>query len=248
MRKTTRRTAALLATGALGLGGLAVAAPAVADVNLFTRPTTSATPDWRSGGGMGNRMGMGNQTGTGYQTGTGNQMGMGSQTRMGNQTGVGNRMGMGRCGNLAVTAASGTLTAAQKSTLAAMAEEEKLAHDLYTAFAAKYPAAVFDRIAAAETQHLTAVRTLLDRYGLTDPTLGTAAGQFSDSTTQATYDRLLARGSTSQAAALGVGKTVEQADIADLQAALRGLTAPDAQQVYRNLLSASQQHLTAFER
>ena len=45
-----------------------------------------------------------------------------------------------------------------------MAEEEKLAHDLYTAFAARYDVRVFQRIAAAETRHLTVVRTLLDRY------------------------------------------------------------------------------------
>lgn len=51
-----------------------------------------------------------------------------------------------------------------------MAEEEKLAHDLYTAFADRYEVRIFGRIAAAETNHLTAVRTLLDRYDVTDPT------------------------------------------------------------------------------
>src|SRR5581483_2023740 len=106
---------------------------------------------------------------------------------------------------------------------------------LYTAFAAKYNAVVFNRIAAAETQHLTAVRTLLARYGITDPTAGKPAGQFSDPTVQATYDTLLAQGNTSQTAALQVGVTVEQTDIADLTKALNGLTAPDAQQVYTML-------------
>ena len=72
---------------------------------------------------------------------------------------------------------SGTLTAAQRSTLQANAQEEKLAHDLYTEFAARYDDPVFDRIAASETRHLEAVRTLLARYGITDPTAGQAAGQ-----------------------------------------------------------------------
>jgi Uncharacterized protein domain (DUF2202) len=62
-----------------------------------------------------------------------------------------------------------------------------------------------------------------------------------------TYDRLLAEGLTGEPAALGVGRTVETTDIADLRAAAEGLTAPDVQRVYQQLLNASQQHLAAFE-
>jgi hypothetical protein len=173
--------------------------------------------------------------------GPGNGMGAGSGVR------VGLTARDGRCAGSAVTAAQGTLTEQQKTTLAAMAQEEKLAHDLYAAFADRYPAVVFDRIAAAETQHLTAVRALLARYGLADPTAGTPAGQFSDPAVQASHDKLLAQGQANQAAALQVGQTVEQTDIADLKAALNGLTAPDLQQIYGHLLTASQHHLTAFQ-
>ena len=142
---------------------------------------------------------------------------------------------------------SGTLTAAQRPTLQANAQEEKLAHDLYTEFAARYDDPVFDRIAASETRHLEAVRTLLARYGITDPTAGQAAGTFGDPTVQATYADLLAKGVTGEAAALEVGRTVETTDIAHLRAAAEGLTAPDVQRVYQQLLSASQHHLAAFE-
>jgi hypothetical protein len=128
-----------------------------------------------------------------------------------------------------------------------MAEEEKLAHDLYTAFAARHDARVFDRIAAAEAQHLGAVRTLLDRYDVTDPTAGTQAGEFADPAVQATYDRLLKQGEGSLSGALTAGRTVETDDIAALNKALSGLTAPDTRQVYTNLLAASERHLTAFE-
>jgi hypothetical protein len=141
---------------------------------------------------------------------------------------------------------SGTLSAEQKGTLAAMAEEEKLAGDLYQAFAARYPDVVFDRIAAAEDQHLDAVRTLLTRYGVADPTAGRAAGQFASATVQATYDRLLAQGSTGRAAAFAVGQQVERTDIADLDKALSGLTAADVTRVYQHLQAASRQHLVAF--
>ena len=82
------------------------------------------------------------------------------------------------------------------------------------------------------------VRTLLDRYGLADPTTSLAAGQFSDPAVQATYDRLLAQGQATEAAAVQVGQTVEQTDIDDLTAAREGLTAADVRQVYEHLLAA----------
>jgi len=216
MKATTRRrTIAIVAAGALGLGGIAVAGPALAGGDMLTATRTAAG---QQGPGMGN--GYGTPMGAGMRDGT--------------------------CVGAGVTAAQGTLSDQQKNTLVAMAQEEKLAHDLYVAFAAKYPAPVFDRIAAAETQHLSVVRTLLARYAVSDPTAGTAAGTFSDLSVQAAYHRLLASGTASQAAALQAGQEVERTDIADLGKALAGVTAPDVTQVYQRLLAASQQHLTAF--
>lgn len=147
---------------------------------------------------------------------------------------------------LGVTVPSGTLTDEQRATLAYNAEEEKLAHDLYAEFATRYDAVIFDRIAGAESRHLNAVRTMLDRYGIVDPTAAKAAGQFTNPDIQATYDTLLAQGVTNEQAALQVGVTVETDDIAQLRSALDGLTAPDVQHVYTRLLTASERHLTAF--
>jgi hypothetical protein len=127
-----------------------------------------------------------------------------------------------------------------------MAEQEKLSHDLYAAFATRSGALIFDRIAAAESNHLAAVRTLLQRYGVHDPTAGRTAGHFATPAVQARYDQLLARGNASEQAALSVGVTVENADIAALSTALQGLTAPDVQRVYTNLVTTSQRHLAAF--
>ncbi len=141
---------------------------------------------------------------------------------------------------------AGTLTSAQKTTLASTAEQEKLAHDLYAAFADRYGIAVFSRIAAAETRHLDAIRAGLTAYGVTDPTAGKAAGAFATPAVQATYDRLLAQGKASQDAALQAGQVVERAEIAALTKALDGLDAANLRQVYGNLLDASQAHLTAF--
>ncbi|NNJ61138.1 MAG: DUF2202 domain-containing protein [Dactylosporangium sp.] len=176
--------------------------------------------------------------------------GDGTRLRDGSGYGPGNGPGMrdGTCDCLTITADQGTLTEAQRSTVAAMAQEEKLAHDLYVAFAAKYDTNAFDRIANAESQHLTAVRALMDRYEITDPTAGQPDGTFSDSTVQATYDRLLAQGTAGEQQAFEVGRTVEQTDIDDLQQALEGLSAADVKQVYTHLLDASRRHLAAFDR
>jgi hypothetical protein len=226
MQIRKRRMAILVAAGALALGGMYLAAPAFAGGGPFGDPPVAGSQvgPGRHGGGSGmGPAGMGSGAG----------MGMGGQG--------------GTCEGL-TNVPSGTLSGPQKTTLAAMALEEKLAHDLYAAFGARYPDVIFDRIAASETQHLTMVRTLLSRYGLTDPTANTPAGRFSDPAVQATYDRLLAQGSAGVAAALTVGREVERTDIADLRAALEGLAAPDVTRVYTHLLIASQHHLAAFER
>jgi hypothetical protein len=140
------------------------------------------------------------------------------------------------------------LTAAQAADLQAMAEEEKVARDLYLAFAARYPSRTWDAIAAAEATHLAAVRTLLSRYGIADPTAGKAAGAFASSWARSLYDRLLAQGSASEAAAFGVGKAIEIDDIARLDGAIARATQPDVRQVYANLRKGSTRHLRAFER
>ena len=141
---------------------------------------------------------------------------------------------------------NGTLTKAQKRELKAMAEEEKLAHDVYVALSAQYPSAVqFFNISRAESRHLQAVRKMLDRYGLSDPTAGRAAGEFATDATQDLYDSLLAQATTEQAA-YDVGITIEKMDIADLRDAMSGLKAKDVKFVYSRLLQGSQKHLRAF--
>jgi hypothetical protein len=152
------------------------------------------------------------------------------------------------CATAAAVASTTKLTTAQAADLAAMAEEEKVARDLYRAFAARYPSPVWDNIAAAEASHLAAVRTLLTRYGIADPTAGRAEGSFASTAAAAMYEKLLAHGSASEVAAFGVGRTVELDDIAKLDAAVARATQPDVRQVYTNLRRGSVQHLRAFER
>lgn len=228
MRTRTRITLAV------GTGVVAAA--------LFASPVLAAG----QGGGIGVGPGVGPRQQNAQPAGTCDGTGAGMGTP-GSQNGRGAGMGAGVNADL-TNVASGTLTDSQKSTVAALAEEEALAHDLYVAFAGKYSTPVFTRIANAETQHLTELRILLDRYAITDPTAGHVVGTFTNADTQKLYNGLLAQGSASLVDAYAAARTVESTDIADLTAAKAEVTAPDALQVYTNLLTASQRHLVAFSR
>lgn len=258
MRGTSRNKAiaAAVAAGALVLGGSATA--------------LAAGQGWGNGGGNGGGNGAGNGAGstTSQQTnapadhedcdGSGahaHEGGQGGKGQAGKGQGGKGQGGKGQGGqgggaghadtaNLDL----GVLTDAQEAEMVFMAEEEKMAGDLYEAFYDMYGVRVFTNIASSEDKHTDAVRTLLDAYGLDDPTVGMAAGEFTLPEVQAMYDDLLAQGSESLEAALAVGVTVEEVDIADLQDAVDGLDAPRAAAVYENLLAGSENHLKAFSR
>ncbi|MFZ2384305.1 MAG: DUF2202 domain-containing protein [Candidatus Nanopelagicales bacterium] len=219
---------------ALGVGGGVLA---VAAVGL---PAAAVVSSVGSANGSGNGWGMGQQMDDGDESGGSPGAGWGH--------GRGNGRGMGAGVNLDAVA-SGSLTATQRSALAEMADEEKMAHDLYVALGDKYPEVrQFQMIPNAESRHLEAVQTLLTRYSIADPTVGKSAGEFSSARIQNLYDTLLVQGSASSTAALNVGVVVEKTDIADLNTAGKSVTAPDVTLVYQNLTTGSEHHLAAFSR
>ncbi|MHB9033320.1 MAG: DUF2202 domain-containing protein [Anaerolineae bacterium] len=141
-----------------------------------------------------------------------------------------------------------SLDAAEQADLLYMREEEKLARDVYQAFYELWGQPTFANIAAGEQQHMDAMLTLLERYGLPDPAAGTAAGEFTNADLQSLYTALVAQGSQSLADALRVGAAIEEIDVRDLRAALTNTTRADIQQAYTNLELASGNHLRAFTR
>lgn len=149
-------------------------------------------------------------------------------------------------GQVVAAAKPAALTASEAAALQYMREEEKLAHDVYALLYSKWGLPVFDNIAASEQQHTEAVRTLLSRYGVSDPSAGKAAGVFTNPELQALYDQLVAQGTVSVAAALKTGALIEEVDILDLQKRMTQTTKADIVRVYTNLLSGSENHLRAF--
>lgn len=227
--KRTAKIATIVSGGAIAVGAFAV--PALAS-------GFGAGPASQSAQQVVDRQGSMNGPGNGTQLRTQDRTQL--RTQDGSQLRIHDRDGT--CVNLP---ASGTLTASQRTELVAMAQDEKVTQDLYAQFYQTYHLRVFGNIAAAETNHLQAVRTLMARYGITDPTVGQPAGHFSTDAAQATYDRLLAQGKTSEQAALNVARGLEQGAIARYSTALNGLTAQDARQVVQHLQAAETRHLAA---
>jgi len=144
----------------------------------------------------------------------------------------------------------GILTDEQRSEVLFMANEEKLAHDVYIAMAELYDVPVFERIAWSENQHQTAVDHIMEKYEIVGSPLEMEPGVFTNDDIKALYEELVAQGSESLEAAYGVGVAIEELDIADLKTAMVGLeeAAPDTFHVYSNLLRGSERHLTSFQR
>ncbi len=126
-----------------------------------------------------------------------------------------------------------------------MAEEEKLAYDVYTKLAEMYPdVPVFANIAKSEATHVSAVLSLAEKYGI-DITLG-EPGVFTNEHIQELYNQLIDKGSQSLKDALEVGATIEEVDIIDLKDWISKVDHDDIKQVFECLMMGSRNHLRAF--
>ena len=141
-----------------------------------------------------------------------------------------------------------TLTTEEQNSLAFMREEEKLAHDVYAQLDTLWSnqTRVFVNIAKSEATHTEAIRQLLVRYNLTDPSATRVAGQYQSTKLQALYTQLVATGTLSLIEALKVGSAIEEIDMIDINTALLSIDNQDIVLVYQNLLKGSRNHLRAF--
>jgi len=138
------------------------------------------------------------------------------------------------------------LTDQQKADILFLFEEEKLAHDLYAALEEKWDARIFGNISKAESHHVDAIKTLIEKYGLALPANSEIVGEFDNTELKDLYGKLLTQGSTSENEARSVGVAVETKDIADIDSRLP-TASPDVRFVLDHLRTASEKHLSAFE-
>lgn len=179
----------------------------------------------------------------------GNGHGHGGQQSSGSQGGNGGGNGSGNGGGGLISYLQGLpmedLSDAELAGLEYMAEEEKLARDLYLALGELWGTAVFSNIARSEQRHMDAVALILGKYGAETPE-DPGTGVFDSQDMQELYNTLLEAGSASLAAAFRVGATVEDLDIADLKDHLASADNEDILALYQNLMKGSRNHLRAF--
>jgi len=141
-----------------------------------------------------------------------------------------------------------TLPAATKASLIFMVEEEKLARDVYAALDAVSISPKFKNISGSEQTHMDAVALLLKTYGIKNPTIGKAPGEFTDKSLTALYKTLVAKGKLSELDAISVGILIEKKDLADLATLSKTVKKADIKFTIANLKKGSENHLAAFQR
>jgi hypothetical protein len=134
-----------------------------------------------------------------------------------------------------------------------MREEEELARDLYLNIYEEKDSRlrIFYNISTrAETKHAEAIRVLLEKYGIDDPSTG-SRNTYNDKALQDLYDELLGSALANQdVGALHVGALVEETDIRDINTHLSHVSEnhQDIISTYSTLLCGSRNHLRAFAR
>jgi len=139
----------------------------------------------------------------------------------------------------------GKLTSTEQAGILYVREEEKLAHDVYMALYDKWNLPIFQNIASSEETHTSAMKLLIERYGLTDPALP-EEGKFTNNDLQDLYNQLVAQGEQSLIDALKVGAAIEELDLLDIQKYVDATDKGDLKLVYESLMKGSRNHLRAF--
>lgn len=140
----------------------------------------------------------------------------------------------------------GQLTEPEVKAILYLRESEKLARDVLLAFDEQWNADVFGRVAASEETHTEAIKALIDRYKLWDPSSVTWDGYYTNEALLALNRQLVRQGGRSRGEALKVGVTIEEISILDLREYLAETDDEDLQMVYENLRRASRNHLRVF--
>lgn len=126
-----------------------------------------------------------------------------------------------------------------------MREEEKLAHDVYTALYNEWGLQIFTNISDSEQNHTDSLATLISAYGLDDP-YQEGVGVFTNSEFTDLYNQLVEAGSASVEEALKVGALIEDLDIVDLENAMERTENTSITTVYENLQRGSRNHIRSF--
>ena len=145
------------------------------------------------------------------------------------------------------TTNSTTLSDVELDDLLHLAEEEKLARDVYLYAYEIHGLSVSKNISKSEQTHMDKVIETLASNGIDDPT-HPDQGLFYNETLQELYDQLTAQVDSSLLDALLVGATIEDLDIFDIDEFLAHTTNEELIAMYENLTCGSRNHMRAYYR
>lgn len=134
---------------------------------------------------------------------------------------------------------------ATEEQLVYLIEEEKLAHDVYSAMFDLWGSRVFGNILNSEESHQSQVLTVMNTRDVADPR-SSKVGVFVNADLQSLYNELIAKGSKSAVDAYEVGVAIEELDIDDLTKMLATAKDADVIAMMENLRRGSENHLRAF--
>ena len=134
---------------------------------------------------------------------------------------------------------------ATEEQLVYLIEEEKLAHDVYSAMFDLWGSRVFGNILKSEETHQSQVLSIMNTRDIDDPR-SSKAGVFMNAELQSLYNELIAKGSKSAVDAYEVGVAIEELDIDDLTKMLATAKDADVIAMMENLRKGSENHLRAF--
>jgi len=140
----------------------------------------------------------------------------------------------------------GQLSESEVEAILYMREAEKLARDVLLALDEQWDSEVLGRVAQSEDTHTEAIKALIDRYNLWDPSSVTWDGYYNNEELLALHRQLVRQGGGSAVDALAVGAQMQEISILDLREYRAETDDEDVQMVYENLLRASRNHLRVF--
>lgn len=140
----------------------------------------------------------------------------------------------------------GQLSEPEVEAILYLREVEKLARDVLLALGEQWENEEFRRVAESENTHSEAIKALIDRYELWDPSSVTWDGYYTNEELLALYRQFKRQGERSISDAMVAGAMVEEISILDLREYRTETDDEDLQMVYQNLLRASRNHLRVF--
>jgi len=140
----------------------------------------------------------------------------------------------------------GQLSESEVEAIHYLREVEKLARDVFLALDEQWDVEGLRRVAESEDTHTEAIKALIDRYKLWDPSSVTWDGYYNNEELLALYRQFKRQGERTLVDAIEVGMMVEEISILDLREYRAETDDEDLQMVYENLLRASRNHLRVF--